>query len=152
MIPHIAPCQLSDVEKLTRQQQFATEQLQKIIGVFSFNGTEEDLAPIQKGLDSGKLAHTVDLQCLGVPFGEIIINSQTGFDWWMFEDNLGITPCIRYRETDLIIFPLTLISKRIEQGESVNVVRLYADLIARITPLRQELDIALESVDVMTRH
>lgn len=152
MTPQISPCQSSDLEKLAKQLQFATQQLQAAIGVFEFNGTVDDLAWIQQGLDSGEIEHITDLQCLGVPFGQVIINSQPHFKWWMLEDDLGITPCIRYRQTDLVIFPLTLISKRIEQDEPVDVSALYTDLITRIAPLRQKLDSTLESPEIMTRH
>lgn len=145
MQPVITPCSSQDLDKLDKQQIFALQRLQMIAGVGEFTGTESDFEWMQAGLDSGELDHQVDLQCLGVPLGHIIINNIDGFAWWMLEDDLGITPCIRYRESNLLIFPLTLISKRIELGETVNIASLYQDLLSRVTPLRQQLDIELNS-------
>ncbi len=145
MTPQVSPCQPEDYVQLAKQQRFALQQLQAILGSCSFSGTKEDFKLIQAGLDSGELQHVVDLQCLGVPLGEVFINTEEGFTWWMYEDDVGKAPCIRYRNTNLIVFPLTLISKRIEEGEKVNIENLFNDLTKRIAPLRQELDIQLNS-------
>ena len=46
----------------------------------------------------------------------------------MVEDEFGRDPAIRYKETTLLLFPLTMISKRIEDGELVNVMAIYEGL------------------------
>lgn len=145
MTPKLTACINEDLDKLNRQYLFAQQRLQVILGECLFQGDESDLQLIQRGLDSGQLDHVVDLQCLGVPLGELLIQQLPNFAWWMLEDELGITPCIRYGESSLIIFPLTLISKRVELGESIDVISLYADLKSRIEPLRQQLDNQLNS-------
>ena len=50
-------------------------------------------------------------------------------------DAFGRDPCLRYRETALTLFPRTLLSKRVEDGEEIDVPRLFdllKDEVARI--------------------
>jgi Domain of unknown function (DUF3806) len=47
------------------------------------------------------------------------------------EDEHGRDPAIRYAETSVILFPLTMISKRIESGERVDVFDLYNGMAER---------------------
>ncbi len=50
------------------------------------------------------------------------------YDWWVAEHEHGKDACIRYKETTLIIFPQTMLSKRIEDGEQLNVSKLFRGL------------------------
>lgn len=49
----------------------------------------------------------------------------------MVEDEYGRDPAIRYKRSSLLAFPRTMLSKRVEDGESVNVVELYDGLTRR---------------------
>ncbi len=58
----------------------------------------------------------------------------------MAEDEHGRDPCLRYLETSLRVNPLTMISKRIERGEEVDVAWLFAETESSIARLRDEVD------------
>ena len=66
---------------------------------------------------------------MGIVFGDVFVQDM-GFSWVMVEDEHGRDPAIRYRETSIILFPLTMISKRIERGEQVDVFDLYNGVAA----------------------
>jgi Domain of unknown function (DUF3806) len=40
-------------------------------------------------------------------------------------DEHGCNPALRYRDTSVILYPLTMISKRVERGEAVDVFDMY---------------------------
>jgi hypothetical protein len=46
----------------------------------------------------------------------------------MVEDEYGRDPALRYKQTSLLLFPKTMISKRIEDGKAVNVTEMFEGL------------------------
>ena len=71
-------------------------------------------------------------------FGSVFIEETENYDWWVVEDEYGTDICIRYKETSLMVFPLTMISKRIEDGETVSVIDLFSNLKADLERIRKE--------------
>ena len=56
----------------------------------------------------------------------------------MVEDEFGRNPAIRYKNSSLLAYPRTMLSKRIEDGESVNVAELFDGLCRRLEELVQK--------------
>lgn len=102
--------------------------------------TLADLEKIQAVLDSGSVEPeaTWALQSLGVALGKIFVENHQGYDWWMVEDEYGRDVCVRYRDTSLLFFPQTMISKRLERGEKVSVQSIYEWLVNELHNLRDE--------------
>lgn len=94
-------------------------------------GTLADLPLLQHVVDGLSAQDTYKLQCLGMAFGQVFVNENQhkGYDWWMYEDEQGRDPCVRYKHTSLIIFPQTMISKRVEDGEFIDVQDLYTGIV-----------------------
>jgi hypothetical protein len=67
---------------------------------------------------------TLKLQCLGVALGDALAQ-KFGLEWVAVEDEYGRDPALRLPGTSFILFPLTMISKRIEKGEPVDVFELF---------------------------
>jgi hypothetical protein len=86
----------------------------------------EKLRLLQTILDAGWIepSETAKLQCLGITLGDALAQ-ELGMEWVMVEDEYGRDPAIRLPGTTVILFPLTMISKRIEKAEAVNVVGLF---------------------------
>ena len=121
------------VSRIARQLKHADSVARDIRGT-SLEGTIADLPILQAILDTHSIEQdaTYTLQALGMAFGRVFIQSHPGYDWWMVEDERGRDPAIRYRETTLLCFPQTMLSKRIEDGERVNVVELFDQLSQRL--------------------
>ena len=104
------------------------------------DGSLADLERIQRILDSHQIpvTNTQELQSLGIIFGKVFVDETPGYDWWIVEDEHGKDVCVRYKETSLLIFPQTMISKRVEDGEVVNVEELYVGLGDRLETIRKE--------------
>jgi hypothetical protein len=81
---------------------------------------------------------TVKLQCLGITFGDSLAQ-RLGLKWVAVEDEYGRDPALIAEGTSIITFPLTSISKRIENGEEVDVLNLFENACAKINELKQQL-------------
>ena len=82
-------------------------------------------------------SETWKLQSLGITLGDALVQRH-GFEWVTVEDEYGRDPAIRLVGTSILVFPLTMISKRIENGETVDVYamidgvqRTVADITAQ---------------------
>jgi NAD-dependent SIR2 family protein deacetylase len=80
----------------------------------------------------------VKLQCLGVTFGDALAQ-KLGLKWVAVEDEYGRDPALIVEGTSIITFPLTSISKRIENGEEVDVFNLFENACSKINELKQQL-------------
>ena len=125
-----------DVDRIARQLIHAGSVARDICGK-SLDGTMADLVILQEILDAHSIERdaTYTLQALGVAFGRVFLQTHPGYDWWMVEDEGGRDPAIRYRESTLLCFPQTMLSKRIEDGETVNVAELFEQLSQRLETL-----------------
>jgi Domain of unknown function (DUF3806) len=128
-----------DVNRIAHQLVHAEEVVVQATGA-SLSGRKSDLALLQQALDSKLLEPeaTYSLQALGVAFGKVFVENNEHYDWWMVEDEYGRDPAIRYKETTLLVFPQTMISKRIEDGEAVEVRMMYEGLCKRLEEIRAE--------------
>ncbi len=80
---------------------------------------------------------TVKQQSLGITFGDVIVQDMN-FEWIEVEDEKGSSPALRLPDTTLIIFPMTMISKRIERDESVDIYELYTALKEDVNRIKSE--------------
>jgi hypothetical protein len=82
------------------------------------------LSVIHALLDDGiRPDETGKLQALGVVFGDVL-SSQLQVPWVVVDDVDGRDPALHLGGSDLA-FPLTMISKRVEAGELVDVEKLF---------------------------
>lgn len=72
---------------------------------------------------------TYELQSMGVVLGDVFVQD-LGFHWIIVEDDHGRDPAVKFQDTSVTLFPLTMISKRIERGESLDVFDLYNGVAA----------------------
>lgn len=104
------------------------------------DGTFNDLALMQRVLDQAVVEPeaTYTLQAFGLAFGRVFLNQFPDYDWWMVEDEFGRDPAIRYKETSLLVFPMTMISKRMEDGDPFDVTELFDGLAKQLAELIEE--------------
>ena len=55
------------------------------------------------------------------------------------EDELGRDPALILEGTSIKLFPLTMISKRIEKGESVDVYDLFEGICEKVFEIKKDL-------------
>lgn len=77
---------------------------------------------------------TAKLQCLGVTLGDAFVQG-AGLSWIVVEDEHGRDPALELAGTSILLYPLTMISKRVENGEYVDVHRMYASVCEKVRAL-----------------
>lgn len=87
--------------------------------------TAADLPVLQRLIDDDafKKTQTYELQCLGVAFGDVL-EGELPLSWAMVTDEYGTDPTLRLKNRPVNINALTMISKRVERGEAVNLAQL----------------------------
>lgn len=78
-----------------------------------------------------------ELQSMGVVLGDVFVRDM-GFKWVIVQDSLGRDPALQYKDSKVLLFPLTMISKRLERGEEVDVFDLYNGVAAEATKQLQD--------------
>ncbi len=84
-----------------------------------------------------KRERTYELQCLGIVLGDAFVQ-ELGMEWIMVEDEFGRDPAVRMPNTSIIVYPLTMISKRIERGDRVDVFELFNGVAAQVDELKRQ--------------
>ncbi|MBS1804313.1 MAG: DUF3806 domain-containing protein [Acidobacteria bacterium] len=128
-----------DIAGLDQQRSRVAAELKRQYGVTSLTGNYSDLANLQKLLDDDvfQRSQKYELQCLGVAFGDVL-QSQLPLHWVIITDEYGSDPTLRLGETSININALTMISKRIEQGEQVDLHQLLQQTRTAISRAREE--------------
>ncbi|MEN0037698.1 MAG: DUF3806 domain-containing protein [Cellvibrio sp.] len=92
-----------------------------------------DLETLQKLIDQNLVAKDdyKTQQSMGIVLGNIM---QADFPdtlvWQIYEDNIGRSRALCVKETNHCLFPITMLSRRIELGSKPDVKKVYADAIA----------------------
>jgi hypothetical protein len=130
---------VSDIDRIARQLIHANDVVEQATRK-SLSGAVADLALIQHALDARviKPEASYSLQALGIAFGKVFIENHAFHDWWMVEDEHGRDPAIRFKETTLLVFPQTMISRRVEDGQHVAVREMYEGLREQLEEIRHE--------------
>jgi hypothetical protein len=140
MEPNFTPPSDADTKQLASQWLSVSRLAEEEYGCALIQSLD-DLPVLQRLLDEDVIdKDAYALQCLGVALGRVMATNIEGMDWWIVEDEYGRDPCLRYLETALHLNPLTMISKRIERGESVDIQRLFEKSKKSIADLRREID------------
>ena len=119
-----------DREKLAHQREIVRREAESRYGIKELHRSEEDIAVLQALLDDNAfLPHqSYELESLGVVFGDIF-DAAPQYSWTMVTDEYGRDAAIRYGETTLQINAPTMISQRVERGETVDVRHLYEETL-----------------------
>ena len=93
------------------------EQLQPIFDIASGK-----IALIQRILDENvyQKTETAAFEALGICLGEVLAE-RIGLHWVVFTDDKGTDLALQYKDTSITLFPMTMISRRIERGEVMDV-------------------------------
>lgn len=103
------------------------------------HGSPQDLNLIQRVIDRG-LIDTKDrlqLQALGAVIGDVLVNDQK-LEWKVYEDRRGRSRATCVKASQTCIFPITLLSRRMEVGLLPRVQDVYNKALAMIESERPQ--------------
>jgi hypothetical protein len=123
----IEPLDGVERRRLREQRELVEELARRHIGTALSSGQSlADLRVIQELLDKKLFTsdQTYELQALGVALGDVIA-AQLDLHWVAVEDELGRSRALQWGEGEDLIFPITMISKRVEVDLRFRVEELY---------------------------
>jgi hypothetical protein len=120
-MPTFSELSQQDRARLDQQRAIIAAAVKQRYGVRALTRSIADLVPLQRLIDDKAFAktQTYELQSLGVAFGDVLA-SGLPLRWVMVTDEYGTDPTLRFKQTSLQVNALTMISKRVENGEAVN--------------------------------
>lgn len=136
--PRIDELSVLDRRFMEQQRDLVQDLAERRLGRSLSGERERDIAVLQKILDE-RLVHpdqTRELQAMGVILGDLLAQ-ELDLRWVIYEDKVGRSRALRYRDTDNYLFPITMISRRREAGSDTPVAEIYRkayDIIDRVRP------------------
>jgi len=103
----------------------------------TYHRSDKTMSFIQKMIDEKvfQMENTYELHSLGIALGDYIQYKNNDFHWAVIRDEYGRDICLQYKTLALTIFPMTMISKRVEDGDNINVAELVSNLLEKINEL-----------------
>lgn len=134
----ITPLSEDDYIRLRDQRAVVQRYLGNEASKEQYKNAAGKLGTIRAILQAGvfKSDQTYELQCLGIVLGDAFVQ-ELQMEWIMVEDEYGRDPAVRLPGTTIILYPLTMISQRVERGEQVDVFALFNGVSAQVDDLRR---------------
>ncbi len=123
---------LSPIDKqYFENQRNRVERLANKLGTGIRFEAKQDVGTLQNIIDRGlvSFSDTSSLQALGVVFGDLL-RKELDMYWVVYTDEIGRTRALRYRETNVYLFPVTMISRRIQFGSNPDLRALFEKTVA----------------------
>ena len=122
-------------QQFMSDQRARVEQLANRLGRNLSGQAIRDIDTLQRLLDDGLVPSidTLSLQAMGVVFGDLL-GSQLGMGWIVYRDNAGRSRALSHRDTDVTLFPMTMISRRYQSGSTRRLQSLYDETVANTRP------------------
>ena len=111
-------------------QRMRVEQLANRLGRGLTGVADRDLDTLQRILDERLVPaeDTLTLQAMGVVFGDLL-GDRLDMDWVVYRDHKGRSRALRYRQMDVYLFPVTMISRRQKGGSERRLKPLFDDTV-----------------------
>jgi hypothetical protein len=124
-MPKFSELSHEDRTRLEQRRAIAAAAANQRYGTSSLRKTAADLSVLQRLIDDKVFSktQTYELQSLGITFGDVLA-SELPLRWVMVTAEYGTDPTLRFRATTVQINALTMISRRIEKNEDVNLSEL----------------------------
>jgi hypothetical protein len=135
----IHPASETERQQISAQIAAMMEMLRSRYGDVQLRHTEDDLRLLQRLQDDNALQalREEELQGVGIVFGQVLA-AQTPLQWvtveWQGERVLGL----QYPNTTVIVFPGSMIAKRVKRGERVQFASLLSSMMAQVEQLKDD--------------
>ena len=122
-----------DQSWLQRAEEHILRVLRAKYGDSSFDRSQKDLESLQRLVDDGVI-HANDVleaQCVGVVLGNYFVE-RTSMRWKRVANEFGNMISLHDDSTGFTLYPLTMISKRLEDGREIDLVAIFDDLVTSL--------------------
>ncbi len=103
-------------------------------------GDKSDLELLQRIIYRGLVPKddSLRLQALGVVLGNVMV-AEFGLEWKKYSDRIGTSRAACIPGTQECVFPVTMLSRRMEVGLMPDVKRIYSEVQEMIKPFQPKL-------------
>ena len=131
---NIEPLTSIDKQFMSDQRQ-RVEQLANRLGRNLSGNEDRDIDTLQRIIDERLIANDdrLSLQAMGVVLGDLLAD-RLDMTWVVYRDRTGRSRALRYRETDVYLFPITMISRRQEARSDRSVRSIYDEAVKTTLP------------------
>ena len=127
--PRVKDLNLGQKFILDSNRQNIKDLMTRRLGIVTIKQDLGDLKKIQEVVDR-KIINNGDVeqwQALGVVFGDVLA-AELDLNWVSYEDELGSSKALRWKKTENYVFPVTMLSKRVQYKEKVDVFALFEQI------------------------
>ena len=127
----IRPLSAIDNHYMAEQRQ-TVENLANRLGRRLSGVAERDLETLQRIIDL-RWVDVDDLQtqqAMGIVFGDLLA-SELDFHWVVYRDRAGRSRALRYRDQEIYVFPVTMLSRRLSASAALSVSNLFDEQLKR---------------------
>jgi hypothetical protein len=119
-----------DVRWLKQAELHIQQLLRNRYGDVTLAHTEADLALAQRAIDDGAVGRgdELELQCLGVLLGNVF-TANTSMKWARVDNEFGNMLALHDDKIKFTLYPLTMISNRMEDQRKIDFVALYRSFV-----------------------
>lgn len=95
-----------------------------------------DLDVLQQIVDRGLIneSDTEALQAMGAVMGDLMRADVPSLEWKIYRDNLGRSRALCAKNSQECLFPITMLSRRMEAGLKPDVRKVYEEALALMNP------------------
>lgn len=124
---------LSAIDKQYMAQQRTTvEGLANRLGRRLSGTPDRDLDTLQRIIDNRWIdpEDAKSQQAMGIVFGDLLAK-ELSFDWVVYRDRAGRSRALQYRDQEIFIFPITMISRRLEARADISIKTLFYEQVRK---------------------
>lgn len=123
----------SDQRSLTQYREMASALTRRHVGPPLGSDPKRDIGTLQRlvDLDVLRADQTQELQSLGVALGDVLVQ-ELGLRWVVLKDDLGRSRGLCLDGSEYYVFPITMISKRVEADAAVDVQALFDKIAGQV--------------------
>ncbi len=125
-------------QRLEKQRALVLSTARSRYGTAKFTQTKADIPVLQRLVDDRVFSRTqtFELQSLGVVFGDVLAN-ELGLHWELVTDQYGTDPVLRYGTAQVQVAALTMISKRVEDGQPVDLMNMVEGVRSTLKEMKE---------------
>jgi len=99
----------------------------------NYQDTDAKLAVVRANIAQGWVGpkDTWKLQALGIAMGDALADELL-LDWVTIDDEHGRCPALNWPGTSIVLYPLTMLAKRFEEGETIDIDVMYEETRTRL--------------------
>jgi hypothetical protein len=129
----------ADHSRISTHEEVVLKILRSRYGDVQLGHTEDDLNLLQRLSDDGALrsGQDADLESVGIVFGQVL-SSTMRLQWITVEWQGERTLALQYPNTTVILYPGSMVTKRVNRGERLEFTTLFRALVKQVEKMKDD--------------